>query len=61
MNTKYALWMAYEASNHLNNMIDLLMDNVDLFELFSEIETAAEGSLLVEEAGYLREAARSVG
>ena len=55
MNTKYALWMAYEASNHLNNMIDLLMDNVNLFELFSEIETAAEGSLLVEEA------ARSVG
>ena len=51
MNVKYAFWMAYEASNNLNNMIDLLMDNVDLFELFSEVETSAEESFLVEEAG----------
>lgn len=50
MNTKYALWLAYEASNHLNNMVDLLMGNVDLFELFPEVETATEHEDCVEAA-----------
>jgi hypothetical protein len=42
MNTKRALWMADEGLNpsaNQNNLIDLLMDNVDLFELFPELES----------------------
>lgn len=49
MNTKYALWMACEASNHSNNLVDLLMGNVDLFELFPEVETATVQEDCIEE------------
>lgn len=42
MNTNHALWMACEASDPLNNLVDLLMGNVDLFALFPQIETATE-------------------
>lgn len=58
MNTKRALWMAEEAQNpsaNQNNLIDLLMDNVDLFELFPEFETDAEADATADEPGCAEE------